>query len=135
MADVIPAPIAIGKKALLIPCRFGNPNETFDAPQVVFTPNSSRNLRTSVNTCLPAVAIAPMGITRGSTTISLAGIPKSEARSTIFLATAKRISGSSEIPVSSLLIATTGTLYFATKGNTNSNRSSSPVTEFRRGRP
>ena len=43
MADVIPAPIAIGKKALLIPCRFGSPNDTFDAPQVVFTPNSSRN--------------------------------------------------------------------------------------------
>ena len=67
--------------------------------------------------------------------MSLAGIPKSEARSTIFFATANLTSGSSEIPVSSLLIATTGTLYFATNGNTNSKRSSSPVTEFKRGRP
>ena len=50
MADVIPAPIAIGKKALLIPCRFGSPKDTLEAPQVVFTPNSSRNLRTSLNT-------------------------------------------------------------------------------------
>ena len=50
MADVIPAPIAIGKKALLIPCRFGSPKETLEAPQVVFTPNSSLNLRTSLNT-------------------------------------------------------------------------------------
>ncbi len=35
------------------------------------------------------------------------GMPWSAARSTIFFATAKRTSGSSEMPVSSLLIATT----------------------------
>ena len=39
----------------------------------------------------------PMGITNGSTTMSWAGMPKSAARSTIFLATAKRTSGSSEM--------------------------------------
>ena len=50
IADVIPAPIAIGKNALLIPCRLGNPKEILDAPHVVFTPNSSLNLRTRVNT-------------------------------------------------------------------------------------
>ena len=131
----MPAVIAIGKKALLIPCRFGRPKEMLEAPQVVFTPNSSRKRRTSVKTCRPAVPIAPMGITSGSTTISCAGIPKSEARSTIFLATAKRTSGSSEMPVSSFEMATTGTLYFFTSGRTSSRRSSSPVTEFSRGRP
>jgi hypothetical protein len=34
------------------------------------------------------------------------------------------------MPVSSLEIATTGTLYFLTSGRTSSRRSSSPVTEF-----
>ena len=62
--------------------------------------------------------MAPTGITSGSTTISCAGMPKSAARSTIFLATAKRTSGSSEMPVSSFEIATTGTLYFFTSGRT-----------------
>ena len=62
-------------------------------------------------------------------------MPKSAARSTIFLATAKRTSGSSEIPVSSFEMATTGTLYFATSGKIASSFSSSPVTEFTSGRP
>ena len=135
IADVIPATMAIGKKASLIPCRFGRPNEMFEAPQVVFTPSSSRRRRTKAKTCRPAVPIAPTGITSGSTTMSWVGMPKSAARSTIFLATENRTSGSSEIPVSSLEIATTGTLYFLTSGKTNSSRSSSPVTEFNRGRP
>ena len=82
-----------------------------------------------------AVAIAPTGITSGSTTMSCAGMPKSAARSTIFLATAKRTSGSSEIPVSSFEIATTGTLYFLTNGRTASRLSSSPVTELTMGLP
>jgi len=67
--------------------------------------------------------------------MSWAGIPKSAARSTILFATAKRTSGSSEIPVSSFEIATTGTLYFFTRGRTVSSRSSSPVTELTSGRP
>ena len=106
-----------------------------DAPQVVFTPSSSRKRRTSAKTCKPAVPIAPIGMTSGSTTMSCAGMPKSAARSTIFLATAKRTSGSSEMPVSSFEMATTGTLYFLTSGRTSSMRSSSPVTEFSSGRP
>lgn len=106
-----------------------------DAPQVVFTPSSSRNRRTSAKTCCPADAMAPTGITSGSTTMSCAGMPWSAARCTIFFATAKRTSGSGEMPVSSLEIATTGTLYFFTSGSTSSSRSSSPVTEFSRGRP
>ena len=62
-------------------------------------------------------------------------MPKSAALWTIFFATANRTSGSGEIPVSSLEIATTGTLYFFTNGKIRSSRSSSPVTEFSSGRP
>ena len=62
-------------------------------------------------------------------------MPKSAARSTIFLATAKRTSGSSEMPVSSFEMATTATLYLATSGRIASSFSSSPVTELTSGRP
>ena len=57
------------------------------------------------------------------------------ALSTIFLATSNRTLGSSDIPVSSLEIATTAASYFATRGRTNSKRSSSPVTELINGFP
>ena len=62
--------------------------------------------------------------------MSARGMPWSSARSTIFFATSKRTSGSSEIPVSSLEIATTAAPCFFTRGRTDSSRSSSPVTEF-----
>ena len=130
IALVIPFAIAIARNAPLIPLRFGSPNEMFDAPQVVFTPSSSWRRRTSANTCRPAVPIAPIGITSGSTTTSAAAIPWSAARSTIRFATANRTSGSSLIPVSSFEIATTAAPCFATSGSTCSSRSSSPVTEF-----
>ena len=42
MADVIPAPIAILRKAAFNPCLLGKPKLTFDAPQVVLTFSSSR---------------------------------------------------------------------------------------------
>ena len=86
--------------------------EILDAPHVVFTLSSFLSFFTNSNTCWPAVAIAPIGITSGSTTMSAGGMPKSEALSTIFFATLNLTSGSSDIPVSSLDIATTGTLYF-----------------------
>ena len=130
IAEVMPEAIAIGRKAALMPWRFGRPKEMLEAPQVVLTPSSSRSRRTRAKTWRPAVAMAPIGMTSGSTTMSWAGMPKSAARSTIFFATAKRTSGSSEMPVSSLEMATTGTLYFFTSGRTRSSRSSSPVTEF-----
>ena len=56
-------------------------------------------------------AIAPIGMTSGSTMTSSRGMPWSAARSTIRLATAKRTSGSSEMPVSSLEMATTAAPY------------------------
>ena len=57
-------------------------------------------------------------------------MPCSAARSTIFLATAKRTSGSMLMPVSSLEMATTAAPYFLTSGSTRSSDSSSPVTEL-----
>ena len=98
IAEVIPLAIAIGRNAALMPSRFGRPKLTFDAPQVVLTPSSSRSRRTIRKTWRPAVAIAPMGMTSGSTTMSARGMPWSAARSTICLATANRTSGSSVMP-------------------------------------
>ena len=125
----------MGRKAALMPWRLGRPKEMLEAPQVVLTPSSSRRRRTRAKTCRPAVAMAPIGMTRGSTTMSWAGMPKSAARWTILRATSKRTSGSSEMPVSSLEMATTGTLYCLISGRTSSRRSSSPVTELTSGRP
>ena len=50
IAEVIPAAIAIGKNALLIPCRFGSPNDILEAPQVVLTPSSFLNFLTNSKT-------------------------------------------------------------------------------------
>ena len=108
--------------------RLGRPKLMFEAPQVVLTPSSSRSRRTIRKTCWPAVGIAPIGMTSGSTMTSSRGMPWSAARSTICLATANRTSGSSEMPVSSFEIATTAAPYLLTSGSTRSRRSSSPVT-------
>ena len=75
MAEVMPAAMAIGRKAALTAWRWGRPKEMFEAPQVVFTPSSSRSRRTSAKTCRPAVPIAPIGMTSGSTTMSAALMP------------------------------------------------------------
>src|SRR3954451_17773446 len=135
IAEVIPAAMAIGRNAPLMPSRFGRPKLTFDAPQVVLTRSSSRRRRTSWKTCWPACDSAPMGMTSGSTTMSERGMPWSAARSTIRFATANRTSGSIEIPVSSLLMATPAAPYLRTSGRTRSRRSSSPVTELSSGFP
>ena len=118
-----------------MPWRCGRPKEMLERPQVVLTLSSSRSRRSNAKTWRPASPSAPIGMTSGSTTTSCAGMPKSAQRSTIFLATAKRTSGSMEMPVSSFEIATTGTLYFLTSGRIASSFSSSPVTEFTSGRP
>ena len=85
MAEVMPEAIAMVRNALLMPSRAGRPKLMFEAPQVVLTLSSSRNRLTSRMTCTPAWLIAPIGITSGSTTTSLAGMPWSIARCTIFL--------------------------------------------------
>ena len=75
IADVRPDAIAIGRNAALIRSRSGMPKLTFEAPQVVLTPSSSRSRLTRRNTCWPAVAIAPIGMTSGSTMTSSRGMP------------------------------------------------------------
>ena len=47
----------------------------FDAPQDVLTFSSSRRRRMIENAVVPAALIAPTGMTSGSTTTSLAGMP------------------------------------------------------------
>src|SRR5688572_3995217 len=78
IAEVRPEAIAMVRKALLMPPRFGRPKLTLEAPQVVLTFSSSCSRRTSRMTWAPAWLIAPIGITSGSTTTSLAGMPRSE---------------------------------------------------------
>src|SRR5690606_26856903 len=46
IAEVMPAPISMERKAALRPCRFGSPKLKFEAPQVVLTFSSSRSRRT-----------------------------------------------------------------------------------------
>ena len=75
MADDIPFEMAIDRNVPVMTLRLGNPKLTFDAPHVVFTPSSVTRRRNSANTWRPAVAMAPMGITSGSTMMSLAGMP------------------------------------------------------------
>ncbi len=135
IADVRPDAIAIARNAPLMPSRFGNPKLTLLAPQVELTPSSSRSRPRMRKTWRPAVGIAPIGMRSGSTMTSSRGIPWSSARSTIRFATPNRTSGSSLIPVSSLLIATTAAPYFLTSGRTRSRRSSSPVTLLTRALP
>ena len=49
IALVMPSEAAIARNALLMPCRFGRPKEMLEAPQVVFTPSSSRRRSVSSN--------------------------------------------------------------------------------------
>ena len=65
----------MGRNAALRPVRFGSPKLTFEAPQVVLTRSSSCSRRSSRNTWRPAVPIAPIGITSGSTTTSSRRMP------------------------------------------------------------
>ena len=85
IAEVRPDAIAIVRNALLMPSRFGRPKLMFDAPHVVLTFSSPCRRRRSRITWTPPWLIAPIGITSGSTTMSLAGMPWSAARSTMRL--------------------------------------------------
>src|SRR5438309_3062907 len=75
IAEVSPAPIAMVRKVALMPSRAGRPKLTLDAPQVVFTRSSFLRRRSRCMTCTPAWLMAPIGMTSGSTTMSLAGMP------------------------------------------------------------
>ena len=75
IADVRPEAIAIARNAPLIPSRFGRPKLTLLAPQVELTWSSSRSRPRIRNTWRPAVGIAPIGISSGSTMTSSRGMP------------------------------------------------------------
>ena len=75
IAEVMPAPIAEIRNAAVMPSRAGSPKLMLEAPQVVLTFSSPRRRRSRCITCRPALLIAPIGITSGSTTTSQAGMP------------------------------------------------------------
>ncbi len=60
-------------------CRPGRPNDVFEAPQVMFTPRSSRIRRTVSMNSVTARGSAPTGIASGSMTMSSGGMPWSPA--------------------------------------------------------
>ncbi len=70
MALVSPQRMAIGRNEAPIVCRSGMPNDTLDAPSVVFTPNSARS-SSIVSRVLPTSEVsAPTGMASGSMTMS-----------------------------------------------------------------
>src|SRR6185312_5591055 len=109
--------------------RPGRPNDVFDAPQVMFTPRSSRISRTVSMKSVTARGSAPTGMASGSMTMSSGGMPWSPATETILRASSSRRSGSIGIS-SSFGSAMTAAPCLATSGRMASSRSSSAVTEF-----
>src|SRR5256885_4897626 len=109
--------------------RPGRPNEVLPAPQVVFTPSSSRSSRSVSTNSVTARGSAPTGIASASMITSSGGMPWSPAAETIFFAISTRRSGSIGIS-SSFASPITEAPCFATSGRIASSRSSSPVTEL-----
>ena len=131
MALVSPLLMAIGRNAAPIVCRSGMPNETLDAPSVVFTPNSARSSAIVSRVFPTSVVSAPTGMASGSITMSSMGMPnRPVATSMILRASSSRRRGSSGISSSSLGSAMTAAPYFLTSGRMDSSRSSSAVTEL-----
>ena len=136
IAEVIPAAMAIGRNAALMPSRFGSPKLTFEAPQVVLTLSSSRSRRTSCEHLLAGLAERP---DRHDQRVD----DDVRARDAVVGGALDDPLGDREpdvgvhrrCPVSSLLIATTAAPYLRTSGRTRSRRSSSPVTELSSGLP
>ena len=123
--------MAIGTKAAPSASRRGMPNETLDAPRVMFRPNSSR-ISAIVSRVLPtSVESAPTGMASGSMTMSSIGISYSPtAMSRILRVMSRRLRGSSGISSSSLGSAITAAPCRLTSGRMASSRSRSPVTEL-----
>jgi hypothetical protein len=136
MALVRPAEIAIGRNAAPMVCRSGMPNETLDAPSVMFTPNSSRSVAIVSSVLSPSVVSAPTGMASGSMTMSSMAMPyRPVATSMTLRASSTRRRGSSGISSSSLGRAMIAAPCLATSGRIASSRSSSAVTELTRALP
>ena len=112
------------------------PNETLDAPQVMFTPNWSRIRRivSIVTSELPVSA--PIGMASGSITMSASAMPYSSvATRMIFSVSTRRLSASIGISSWSLGSAMIAASYFLTSGRIAAIRSSSAVIELTSARP
>ena len=112
IAEVMPAPITIGMKPALMPWRMrqaeGDVRQAAGGVDLQFLAQAAQQRE-------DLLAGGAHGADRHDQRIDddvMRGMPKSAARSTIFLATSKRTSGSSEMPVSSLEMATTGNIVF-----------------------
>src|SRR5215472_19350205 len=75
MALVSPLVIAIGRNAAPIEPRSGIPNDTFDAPSVMFTPSSSRSSSMVSSVRSTSEVSAPTGMASGSITMSSIAMP------------------------------------------------------------
>ena len=88
------------------------PNETLEAPSVMFTPNSSRSSAIVSSVLSPSVVSAPTGMASGSITMSSMAMPYFPvATSMILRASSTRRRGSSGISSSSLGSAMTAAPY------------------------
>ena len=67
----------MGSQVPLRVCRPGMPKETLEAPQVMLTPKSSRMRRITSKVTRLVVVSAPMGMARGSMTMSACAMPYS----------------------------------------------------------
>ena len=131
IALVSPLSAAIGRNAAPIDARSGMPNETLEAPSVVFTPNSSRSSEIVSSVLSTSEVSAPTGMASGSITMSSSGMPYLPvATSTILRASSSRRWGSSGISSSSFGSAITAAPCLLTSGRIASSRSSSAVTEL-----
>ena len=136
IALVSPEVIAMGSQVPLRVCRPGMPKETLDAPQVMLTPKSSRMRRITSKVTRLVLVSAPMGMARGSMTMSACAMPYScVATRTILPVSSTRLSASIGISSWSLGSAMIAASYFLTSGRIAAMRSSSAVIELTRARP
>ena len=136
IALVSPAVIAIGSQAAPRVCRSGIPKDVLDAPQVMFSPCSSRIRRIVSKVTSEVVVSAPIGIASGSITMSAFAMPYSSvATRMIFAVRSRRLSASIGISSSSLGSAMIAASYRLTRGRIAASRASSAVTELTSARP
>ena len=124
-----PASIANAKNVLFNNGRFGNPKDTFDTPNTVWTPNSFFTILIARSVSFTSFCCADAVNVRQSMMIFSLPIPYSAALLTIFLAISNRSSAFSGIPSSRVSPITTPP-YFLAIGKIFSMTSSLPFTEL-----
>src|SRR5581483_4773082 len=117
IALVRPCDMAAGRNAALIVCRSGMPKLTFDAPSVMFTPNSSRIIAIVSMVRVGCRVSAPTGIASGSITMSDMSMPYFSVATWMSLrVSSRRRAGSVGISSSSFGSPMTAAPYFLTRG-------------------